>query len=261
MYTELLEEFRLDWTLSGRASSTAHLYVSQLADFLSAGQEHTLAGARLWLAQTTSTSVRRKRGQALRAFGRWCTENGIDGWSWTQNVPLVNETVTPQTTVVESDYKAAIAKCRSPRDRAVIELLWSCGLRRGELAALATEDVNLSGGYIVVRRSKTGRPRVVPLAPPAIRSLRVFMRQNTSGSLLRMTSNAVRLLLLRLEAPSAHAWRRGWAVRALAAGVSEASVRAAAGWSSGAMVARYTAALSEELALSEFRHRWNEKAT
>ena len=38
--------------------------------------------------------------------------------------------------------------------------------------------------------------------------------------------------------PSAHAWRHGWAVQALRNGVSETSVRAAAGWSSGAMVAR-----------------------
>ena len=36
-------------------------------------------------------------------------------------------------------------------------------------------------------------------------------------------------------------------------GVSETSVRAAAGWSSGAMVARYTRALSGELAVEEFK--------
>ena len=46
-----------------------------------------------------------------------------------------------------------------------------------------------------------------------------------------MTGNAIRLRLARLDAPSAHAWRRGWAVRALRVGVSEASVKAAAGWS------------------------------
>ena len=33
-----------------------------------------------------------------------------------------------------------------------------------------------------------------------------------------MTGNAIRLRLARLDAPSAHAWRRGWAVRALRAG-------------------------------------------
>ena len=45
-------------------------------------------------------------------------------------------------------------------------------------------------------------------------------------------------------------------MRALRSGVSEASVRAAAGWSSGAMVARYTRALSGELAVDEFQRVW-----
>jgi len=39
---------------------------------------------------------------------------------------------------------------------------------------------------------------------------------------------------------------------------SEASVRAAAGWSSGAMVARYTRALSGELAVEEFQKSWTD---
>jgi len=44
-------------------------------------------------------------------------------------------------------------------------------------------------------------------------------------------------------------------VHALRSGVSQTSVQAAAGWSSGAMVTRYTAAVSGELAISEFRCR------
>ena len=56
--------------------------------------------------------------------------------------------------------------------------------------------------------------------------------------------------------PTAHAWRRGWAVQALRNGVSETSVKAAAGWSSGEMVARYTRALSGELAIEEFQRSW-----
>ena len=71
-----------------------------------------------------------------------------------------------------------------------------------------------------------------------------------------MTSNAVRQLLRRLEAPSAQAWRRGWAEQALRNGVSKTSVRAAADWSSGAMVERYTRALSGELAVEEFQKSW-----
>ena len=40
-------------------------------------------------------------------------------------------------------------------------------------------------------------------------------------------------------------------------GVSETSERAAAGWSSGTIVARYTRALSGELAVEEFQRSWN----
>ena len=74
-----------------------------------------------------------------------------------------------------------------------------------------------------------------------------------------MSGNAIRLRLQRLDAPSAHAWRRGWAVESLRNGVSEASVKAAAGWGSGAMVSRYTTTLAGELAIDEFRKYWSKK--
>ena len=38
--------------------------------------------------------------------------------------------------------------------------------------------------------------------------------------------------------------------------MSETSLKSAAGWSSGAMVSRYTSALSGELALDEFQASW-----
>ena len=65
---------------------------------------------------------------------------------------------------------------------------------------------------------------------------------------------------VEMRFPTVHAWRRGWAVQALGNGVSETSVRAAAGWFSGAMVARYTSALSGELAVAEFERCWLERA-
>ena len=172
---------------------------------------------------------------------------------------MVGEEQRPQPTATEADYRAARRKASTDRDRAVIELLWSCGLRRGELVRLDVEDVNLSDGLLVVRQSKTGRPRVGPLSPSARRAVRRQIAGRPSGSLLGMYSNAIRLLLKRLGAPSAHAWRRGWAVEALRNGVSEASVRSAAGWATGAMVARYTRALSGELAVSEFHEAWGNR--
>jgi hypothetical protein len=84
----------------------------------------------------------------------------------------------------------------------------------------------------------------------------MFLQDRRIGSVTQLTSDGIRSVLRRLDAPPAHAWRRGWAVNALRNGVSEVSVRTIAGWSSGAMVARFTAALLNELAVAEFERLW-----
>ena len=150
----------------------------------------------------------------------------------------------------------ALTKAKNSRDKALIELLWSTGLRRSELARLDASDINLSQGYLVVRTTKSGKPRIAPLSPQARRALLRHLGKRVEGSVFGLNSSSIRVRLARLGLPSAHAWRRGWAIHALRSGVSEASVRTAAGWSSGAMVVRYTSSLSGELALAEFQRAW-----
>jgi len=256
MDKSLLGEFRLDWLLAGKAEQTANNYVSGLALLLERFPEPSLADVKTWLASIESIVSRRKRGQAVRAVGQWAESNGYDVFPWWIRVPLAREVKRPQETATEKDYRTALQATRTLRDKALIEVLWSCGLRRSEIARLDIADVNFSEGFLIVRTSKTGKPRIAPLSPSARHALRKHISKRSQGSLFGMTTNAIRLCLQRLGAPSAHAWRRGWAVQALRSGVSETSVRAAAGWSSGAMVARYTRALSGELAVEEFQKIW-----
>ncbi len=54
------------------------------------------------------------------------------------------------------------------RDRAMLELLYSSGLRRAEAAALTLHDLDFTSGVVRVNRGKGGRGRLVPIgAPPA----------------------------------------------------------------------------------------------
>jgi len=257
MDISLLREFQLDWRLAGKAERTSTDYTKAITDLLAQHPEPTLCDVKTWIATTTSIVGRRKRGQAIRALGKWSSTNDYGVFTFWRQVPLAKETMHPQETVTEQDYKNALCVAQTPRDRALIEVLWSCGLRRSEIARLEVPDVNFSEGFLIVRTSKTGKPRIAPLSPTARHALRKHIGKRTQGSLFGMTTNAIRLCLQRLGAPSAHAWRRGWAVQALRNGVSETSVRAAAGWSSGAMVARYTRALSGELAVEEFQRSWS----
>ena len=157
---------------------------------------------------------------------------------------------SPQRTMMTTSWRYG---ARTLRDRLVIELLWSTGMRVSELARLTRDDVNLEERFAVVKQSKSGKPRLVPLSDAACRLIRRFT--SPSDSVLGMTPHAIQLMLRRIGAPSAHAWRRGWTVNSLRSGVSQTSVQAAGGWASGAMVTRYTAAVSGELAISEFRRR------
>jgi integrase len=130
-------------------------------------------------------------------------------------------------------------------------------MRRSEIARAQVEHLDLSLGVLTIPISKTGKFRTVPLSPDAVLALVMFLQDRRVGFVTQLTSDGIRSVLRRLGAPPAHAWRRGWAVHALRNGVSEVSVRTIAGWSSGAMVARYTAALSNELAVTEFQRLWD----
>ena len=168
-------------------------------------------------------------------------------------MPLANVAPTPQDTVTAAQVEELLRRLTEPKDRLIVELLWSTGLHVSELSRLKWDDVNLDDGFVVVRQSKTGKPRLAPLSGRACRMLRRTYKD--PDSVLGLSTQAIQRRLNRLGAPSAHAFRRGWAVRALQVGGSRTAWQAAAGWRSGAMVTRYVSQVSEVLALAEFSQR------
>ena len=60
------------------------------------------------------------------------------------------------------------------RNRAIIEVLFSCGLRVSELCQLRFSDVFLDEGYLRVL-GKGSKQRLVPLSPSAIQELTTYL--------------------------------------------------------------------------------------
>jgi integrase/recombinase XerD len=57
------------------------------------------------------------------------------------------------------------------RDRAILELLYSTGLRRAEIAALDLTDIDLADRTVFVRCGKGSKQRLVPMGDPAAEAL------------------------------------------------------------------------------------------
>ncbi len=63
------------------------------------------------------------------------------------------------------------------RDRSMMELLYSSGLRRSELARLQVSHLRLSHGVLVVKNGKGGKDRIVPVGEAALHWLDRYLKE------------------------------------------------------------------------------------
>ena len=73
------------------------------------------------------------------------------------------------------------------RDRAILELLYSSGLRVSEVAGLKVEDVNTREGLVKVR-GKGRKERIVPVGSKAVEAIKTYLVEKI---LLRRKHNAL----------------------------------------------------------------------
>jgi integrase/recombinase XerD len=78
-------------------------------------------------------------------------------------------------------HQARATTPRGLRDRALLELLYSSGLRRAEVAALRLGDLDPGRRLLMVRAGKGQRDRLVPLGRRAERWLRRYLRRARPG--------------------------------------------------------------------------------
>jgi len=88
------------------------------------------------------------------------------------------------------------------RDRAMLETLYSAGIRLGELVRLTLPDLDLKEGLLMVR-GKGDKDRVVPVGAMAVKFLLAYLTQARPGLLHRShgKSNEARLWLNRWGSP------------------------------------------------------------
>jgi integrase/recombinase XerD len=88
---------------------------------------------------------------------------------------------------------------RKVRDLAILELLYSCGLRVSELCHLAMSDLRLDAEMLCVR-GKGDKQRFVPMGPQATRCLEQYLRL-LRPTLVKKNPNATAVFLSRNGKP------------------------------------------------------------
>jgi len=149
------------------------------------------------------------------------------------------------------------------RDRAILEVLYSCGIRVSELVGLSDGDADFFLGILKVY-GKGGKERIVPIGAKALKALqeylpqrdRVLARRNLKGSQSpffinprggRLTTRSVARILQKhilkcglLRKISPHALRHSFATHLLDAGADLRSIQEMLGHVSLSTTQRYT---------------------
>lgn len=130
-------------------------------------------------AEGLAPSTVKRATSALKGFYRFLAREGRVESSPCSALPLpkVPErlpdvlSVEQANALLEQEFPATPAGLR---DKAMLEVLYGCGLRASELVALDVSDVSFEEGYVRVF-GKGGKERVVPLSGMAERALAAYL--------------------------------------------------------------------------------------
>ena len=124
----------------------------------------------------SSSSAARKLA-ALKTFYHYLLQTNIIAENPTVNLerPKTGRYLPKVLSQAEIDQLLNQASL-APRERAILELLYSGGLRVSELTKVNIADVNLHEGHLRMV-GKEGKERIIPLSETAIQAIEVYLKQ------------------------------------------------------------------------------------
>src|SRR5262245_20199751 len=191
---DALEHFLTE--LAGQRRASAHTLAAYRRDIArvldlaagpAAGAAHRPVPASAWARELLERALRdlHRTGHAAasaaralaawRSFSRFCVRRGIIASNPARELPVPRVPARRPRTLPSVDLARALdrlagADAASLRDRALLELAYSAGLRLSELVGLNRGDVDRAGGLLRVR-GKGRRERIVPAGAGAFAAL------------------------------------------------------------------------------------------
>jgi site-specific recombinase XerD len=277
---EFLEYLELEQNRSAKTITNYRHYLTRLSDFageikLADINVELIRKWRMWLNRlgTNSSDELSKVTQnyhliALRSFLRYCAKRGYEVLP-PDNIELAR-TKRPQVTFLNPEELERLAAqpntatLNGMRDRAIIELLFSSGLRVSELVGLDRDHINLKRREFMVRgKGQKDRPIFISLeaadwiqkyldkrqdnAKPLFIRYSGNKKVDNSGNFQRLTARSIQRMVARYallagitKHVSPHTLRHSFATDLLMNGADLRSVQAMLGHSNIATTQIYT---------------------
>jgi integrase/recombinase XerD len=174
--TDLLQFGRF---LARREVSALEARPADVADFLA-----ELAAGDVDRPPASTATIHRKTA-CLRSFYRHVRREGLVDSDPTATVspPRRSRKLPHVLTRGEIDRLLSQPRGMEPvalRDRALLEVMYACGLRASEAIGLELTDVDLEE-RVLRARGKGSKERVVPIGQPAVQALRAYIQRGRRG--------------------------------------------------------------------------------
>jgi integrase/recombinase XerD len=161
--------------------------------------QHSLFTKRKNDGELLSVGSQRAYLQAIQVYYRWLSKQGYllsnpaaDLTLPKKPLPLPKDILS----AAEVEQILAIPDIRKPlglRDRAMLEVLYSTGLRRMELRLLTVHCINVAAGTLTIHQAKGGKARVVPISQRAVDWVMQYL-EKTRPSLVTGINNTLLFL-------------------------------------------------------------------
>ena len=127
---------------------------------------------------TTIGNVRR----VLNGFFEWCVLEGVCTVNPVKRIAAIKQEKSPRKAMKPIELEYLRQSCQSLRDKALVDFLYSTGVRVSELCNARIDHIDWENGTVLIEHGKGDVTRFVYLNPEAEVSLRAYLASRSDDS-------------------------------------------------------------------------------